>query len=244
MSAMTGTACVPHAPRLTPAWTYRPGPDVAHSPPPGLVEAQSLAKAAAMAALAFAAPGVTEREVELAGSDHLSAAGVEHVWTITNVGVGSNTHICFPTHPPTDLAIAKRDVVMVDIHPITPAGFWGDCTRCRVIGDYPEAVSALRDLEALHYETLEKCRPGMPANELFGLSAQRLMPEGFELLDLLANIGHSLTPGAAYLHNFIDAGNETPMWGAWAVEPFAARDGIAVKVEDLVWFGRDTCQIL
>jgi Xaa-Pro dipeptidase len=237
-------ASTPHAPRLTPAWTYRPGPDLAYAPPPGLVEAQNLAKAAAAAALAVAAPGVTEREVELAGSDRMRAGGVEHVWTITNVGVGPNAHICFPTHPPTDLAIAARDVVMVDIHPITPAGFWGDCTRCRVIGDYPEAASALRDLEALHYEVLEKCRPGMPASELFGLSAQRLKAEGFELLDLLANIGHSLTPGAAYLHNFIDAGNETLMWGAWAVEPFAARGGIAVKVEDLVWFGRESCQIL
>ncbi len=241
---MSATAPMPHAPRLTPAWIYRPGPDVSFDPPPGLAEAQNLAKAAAATALRAAAPGVTEREVELAGSDILRAAGVEHVWTITNVGVGPNAHICFPTHPPTDLAVAERDVVMVDIHPITPAGFWGDCTRCRVIGDYAEAASALRDLEKLHYETLEKCRPGMPANELFGLSAQRLKAEGFELLDLLANIGHSLTPGAAYLHNFINAGNETPMWGAWAVEPFAARGGIAVKVEDLVWFGREDCRIV
>ena len=64
------------------------------------------------------------------------------------------------------------------------------------------------------------------------------------LLDLLANIGHSLTAGAAYLHNFIDAGNQTPMWGAWAIEPFAARGDIAVKVEDLVWFGRERCMVL
>ena len=52
------------------------------------------------------------------------------------------------------------------------------------------------------------------------------------------------TAGAAYLHNFIDAGNQTPMWGAWAVEPFASRGDVAVKVEDLVWFGREQCQIV
>ena len=82
------------------------------------------------------------------------------------------------------------------------------------------------------------------ANELFAMTHKRLVAEGFVLLDLLANIGHSLTAGAAYLHKFIDAGNVTPMWGAWAIEPFAARGEISVKVEDLVWFGRERCLVL
>ncbi|KQT60640.1 MULTISPECIES: M24 family metallopeptidase [unclassified Aureimonas] len=231
-------------PRIVPPWTYRPGPDVAIEPPPGLVKAQDLAKGAAAAGIAALLPGVTEREIELAIGAYLAAEGVAHVWTITNVGLGENARICFPTHPPTDLAASERDLVMIDVHPITAEGFWGDCTRCGIVGDYPEARKALADLTAIHRETLAKCRPGMPANVLFGLSEERLTAEGFVLLDLLANIGHSLTPGAAYLHQFIDAGNDTAMWGAWAVEPFVSRDGVAVKVEDLVWFGRDACTVL
>ncbi|WP_275785848.1 M24 family metallopeptidase [Pararhizobium gei] len=227
--------------RIVPAWTYRPGPDVSDTPPAGLVAAQRIAKGAAAAGLAVAAQGVSEQEVELAVSAYLIENGIDHVWTITNVGLGENTLVCFPTNPPTALRAVERDVLMVDVHPITADGSWGDCTRCAVIGDYPEAASALRDLERIHYETLEKCRPGMPANELFGISHERLTAEGYILLDQLGNIGHSLTAGAAYLHQFIDAGNDTPMWGAWAIEPFAARDGIAVKVEDLVWFGRNHC---
>ncbi len=227
--------------RVVPAWTYRPGPDVSNTPPPGLVTAQRIAKDAAAAGLAIAAAGVSEQEVELAVSDYLIAEGVENVWTITNVGLGENTLVCFPTNPPTTHKAAERDVLMVDVHPITADGSWGDCTRCTVIGDWPEARAALSDLEAIHYETLAKCRPGMPANELFNISHERLVAEGYVLLDQLGNIGHSLTAGAAYLHQFIDAGNATPMWGAWAIEPFAARDGIAVKVEDLVWFGRERC---
>lgn len=227
--------------RVVPAWAYRPGPDVSVMPPPGLVKAQSVAKAAAAAGLAAVKPGMSEKDVELAVSAYLLAHGVENVWTITNVGLGENTRICFPTHPPTDLAAAERDVLMVDVHPITSDGSWGDCTRCAVIGAFPQAAQALSDLEKLHYESLPRCRPGMPASELFGMVHDRLGAEGFVLLDLLANIGHSLTAGGAYLHHFIDAGNATPMWGAWAIEPFAARDGIAVKVEDLVWFGRERC---
>lgn len=230
--------------RVVPAWTYRPGPDVSDVPPPGLVTAQAIAKGAAAAGLAAATAGVSEKDIELAISAYLLGEGIEHVWTITNVGLGENTLVCFPTNPPTDLAAGDKDVLMVDVHPITSAGFWGDCTRCAVIGDYPAARQALADLEAIHYETLGKCRPGMPASELFGLSHERLTAEGYVLLDQLGNIGHSLTPGAAYLHNFIDAGNPTPMWAAWAIEPFAARDGIAVKVEDLVWFGRERCVTL
>lgn len=230
--------------RLTPAWTYRPGPDVAFDPPPGLVQAQLLAKSAAAASLAVAGAGISERDVETAAVTHMRAAGVAHTWTITNVGLGANARICFPTHPPTDLRAQASDLLMVDVHPITPDGFWGDCTRCAVIGHHPEAAQALHDLETLHHEVLAHCRPGMPASELFGLAAERLEADGFELLDQLSNIGHSLAPGAAYLHGFIDACNTTPMWGAWAVEPFAARGAVAVKVEDLVWFGRDACTIL
>ncbi|NTI76589.1 M24 family metallopeptidase [Rhizobium rhizogenes] len=230
--------------RIVPAWAYRPGPEVADLPPSGLVVAQKLARGAAAAGLAVAAVGVSEQEVELAVSAYLIENGVEHVWTITNVGLGANTRICFPTNPPTGLHAAEQDVLMVDVHPITAEGSWGDCTRCAVIGHYPEAVKALSDLEKIHYETLERCRPGMLAHELFGLSHERLKSEGYVLLDQLGNIGHSLSSGAAYLHQFIDAGNTTPMWGAWAIEPFAARDGIAVKVEDLVWFGREQCIIL
>ena len=230
--------------RIVPAWTYRPGPDVSDLPPPGLVEAQRIAKGAAAAGLAVAAEGVSEQAVELAVSAYLIENAVEHVWTITNVGLGENTLICFPTNPPTTLEAQSRDVLMVDVHPVTGDGSWGDCTRCAVIGDYPEAREALSDLEKIHYETLDRLRPGMPAQELFAISHARLTAEGFILLDQLGNIGHSLTSGAAYLHQFIDAGNATPMWGAWAIEPFAARDGIAVKVEDLVWFGRERCVTL
>jgi len=230
--------------RIVLAWHYRPGPDVADQPPPGLVRAQHIAKGAAMAGLGVARAGISEQEVELVISDYLIHHDVKHVWTITNVGIGENAKICFPTHPPTALRAGKQDVVIVDVHPITGAGFWGDCSRCAIIGNDPQARLALADLEKIHHELLRQCRPGMRANELFSLYAGRLAEEGYVLLDKLGNVGHSLTAGAAYLQQFIDGGNETPMWAAWAIEPFAAREDIAVKIEDVVWFGRDDCVLL
>lgn len=229
---------------LKPAWAYRPGPDIAFHAPAGLRAAQKLAKQAAMVGVNAARTGISEIEVEQQVHDYLLSQGAQGIWTITNVGLGENTRVCFPTQGPGKQQAAAQDVLMVDVHPITADGSWGDCTRCAVMGDYPEAAQALKDLERIHYETLAQCRPGMPASELFGLSHERLTAEGFILLDLLGNIGHSLTAGAAYTHGFIDAGNITPMWGAWAIEPFAQRGEVAVKVEDVVWFGRDGCETL
>lgn len=227
--------------RIVPPWTYRPGPDVSISPPAGLVLAQGLARGAAAAGCAAARPGATEVDILLAVSRWLAGQGILDVWTITNVGVGPNAHTCFPTQGPSDRALGEDDLAMIDVHPISKDGFWSDCTRCAIVGKALAARKGLLDLTALYHEVMKTARSGMPAQDLFAAMHDRMVAEGFTLLDTLHNIGHSLTPGAAYLHDFIDGGNATPMWGAWAVEPFAERDGAAVKVEDLFWFGRDGC---
>ncbi|EPY1568679.1 M24 family metallopeptidase [Raoultella planticola] len=229
---------------MKPAWQFRPGPDIATTPPMGLFQAQALAKSAAQVGLAALKPGVSEREIERVIHDYLYQQNATGIWTITTVGLGENARVCFPTHGPGELTAQEKDVLIVDVHPITEQGFWGDCTRTRVIGHYPEADQALIDLERIHQQTLTLCRPGMPAGELFEISHQQLLKEGFILLDLLGNIGHSLGAGSAYTEGFIDASNNKPMWGAWAIEPFAQRGDVAVKVEDLVWFGRDNCTVL
>jgi Xaa-Pro dipeptidase len=230
--------------RITPSWDYRPGPDVADDPPEGLIKAQAIARAAAMAGTAASCAGASELDIEAAVNAYLRSAGISRVWTITNIGVGEDTFVCFPTRPPGDLKASAMDVAMIDVHPITEDGSWGDCTRCQVIGDFPAARKALAELEIIHQKVLASCRPGIPARELFGICSELLKADGFELLDQLGNIGHSLTAGAAYLHGFIDDTNHAGMWGAWAIEPFAARDGVAVKVEDVVWFGRNACTVV
>ncbi|WP_417692974.1 M24 family metallopeptidase [Roseibium sp.] len=229
---------------IVPPWTYRPGPDVSPAPPLGLVAAQEIARHAAQAGCAAAVVGATEIDILHAVSRALDAQGVKDVWTITNVGVGANAHTCFPTQGPSDLALTETDLAMIDVHPITADGFWSDCTRCAVVGDNKAAQSGLDDLTAIYREVMSVARPGVPACELFGTMNSKMVSEGFVLLDTLANIGHSLSAGSAYLNEFIDANNATPMWGAWAVEPFAARDGAAVKVEDLFWFGREDCILI
>lgn len=231
-------------PFMTPAWSWRSGPDVASEPPSGLRVAQQLARQAAAVGIDCVHPGMSEQQISQQVAEYLADQQVTGIWSITNVGLGENAHICFPTHPPGWLQAQERDVVIVDVHPITSAGFWGDCTRCRVLGDYPEAQQALSELTEIHHQLLALCYPGMTASKLFNHYHQRLSSAGFILIDALANVGHALTAGAAYCEGFIDNQNTRSMWGAWAIEPFVSREGIAVKVEDLMWFGREHCEVL
>jgi hypothetical protein len=84
----------------------------------------------------------------------------------------------------------------------------------------------------------------MRACDLFEGCFAAIGAAGYRLLDPWSNIGHSLKQGSAYDEKFIDAMNERQMWGAWAVEPFLGTDEFGVKLEDVVWFGEDGCEVL
>ena len=154
------------------------------------------------------------------------------------------TLCCFPTEPPTARALWSLDVGHVDIHPVTADGWWGDCTRTLIRGDVPEHAAMHGQLAELHRLLLDSARPGMPANELYALFTAECGRYGLVALDRLHNIGHSLDRERSYEAGFIDAHNTVPMWGAWAVEPFAGNHLYGVKLEDVVWFGPGRCTVV
>src|SRR5204862_7753 len=144
--------------------------------------------------------------------------------------------------PPTDRAVADPDLVLMDITP--EFGGWpGDVARTVLAGNDAERRQVLDEVTRIERALLDACRPGMPANELFGIARSLFDERGFELLDLLGNIGHDLREGGVVTGS-IDPRNETAMWGCWAIEPHLGLDGIAAKVEDLVWLGEDGAVVL
>jgi len=191
-----------------------------------------------------ARPGMTEIELRDLAEGLLRDAGCPGVWTITNVGFGARSTICFPDQPPTENVLGPDDLGHVDVHPISADGWWGDCTRTFTTGDDPEYAHALTEVERIHEETLARCRPGMQARELFAGCNAAIEAAGYRLLDPWSNIGHSLRQSSAYDEKFLDATNERELWGAWAVEPFLGTDRFGVKVEDVVWFGPEGCEVL
>lgn len=212
--------------------------------PEGLVAVQRVAREVAEEAARAARPGMTELELRDLAEGLLRERGCVEVWSITNVGFGERSTICFPDQPPTANVLGENDVGHIDIHPVSAEGWWGDCTRTFTTGTDEEHERALATVVRIHEETLARCRPGMPAAELFGGCLEAIEAAGYKLLDPWSNIGHSLRQGSAYDDKFIDATNRTEMWGAWAIEPFLGTERFGVKVEDLVWFGKDGCVVV
>lgn len=218
---------------------------VASEPPEGLAAVQRIAREAADWAVSRARPGMAEVELRDLVEARLREAGAPATWSITNVGFGRRSTICFPDQPPTGTVLRDVDVGHVDVHPIAGENWWGDCTRTLLVGGgAPEHVRALDELRSIHAATLARCRPGMPARELFAGCHAAIEAAGYRLLDPWGNIGHSLRQGSAYDEKFIDVSNGREMWGAWAIEPFLGCDDFGVKLEDVVWFGPDGCTVL
>jgi Xaa-Pro dipeptidase len=214
------------------------------SVPDGLAAVQRIAIEVAERAAAEARPGMSEIELRDLVEQWLRERGCETVWSITNVGFGARSTICFPDQPPTENRLASDDLGHVDLHPVASDGWWGDCTRTFALGSNAEHERALEAVREIHAATLARCRPGMPARELFEGCHASIVAAGYKLLDPWSNIGHSIKHSSAYDEKFIDATNETPMWGAWAIEPFLGTDDFGIKLEDLVWFGEDGCTVI
>jgi Xaa-Pro dipeptidase len=206
-------------------------------PPAGLVEAQRFAIRVAEASAAQAAAGETERQVRDRTEALVTKWGGDGVWTPTVVGFGIGTLSCFPTDVPSERALWNLDLGMIDVHPVTAEGWWGDCTRTFQRGDNVAQAEALATVERIHATVLAAVRPGMRACDLFAVFNEELGKTPYVLLDRLSNIGHSLDANSSYDDGYIDAWNEKVMTGAWAVEPFIGNHLYGVKREDVIWFG-------
>lgn len=217
---------------------------VGAGPPDGLVRAQRIAIQAAERISDTTEAGQTEIEVRDRADALMTELGSVGVWTPTVVGFGAGTLSCFPTDVPSARPLWNLDLGMIDVHPTTTDGWFGDCTRSFIRGDNVPQQRALSALETLHAELLAAAQPGMRACDLFAVFDRLLPSTGMVLLDRLQNIGHSLGHASSYDEGYIDRHNETVMTGAWAVEPFIGNHLYGVKREDVIWFGDERCTVI
>ncbi len=218
--------------------------DITDEPPAGLVEAQRLAITVAELIAHSTKPMEIERDVRDRTDALVLELGGTGVWTPTTVGFGIGTLSCYPTDVPTERFLWNLDLGMIDVHPITPDGWWGDCTRSFNVGGNPAQVQILETVERIHRTVLKAARPGMRACDWFAVFAGQLDKTPYKLMDRLTNIGHSIDANTSYDGGYIDAWNETVMTGAWAVEPFIGTHLYGAKREDIVWFGPTKCTVI
>ena len=187
-------------------------------------------------------PGRSERDLAARAEELALARGATGFWTPVAVGAGAGNLVCHPDFPPTERAVADVDLVYLDVTP--DFGGWpGDVTRSVVVGADAARERVLADCRRIELAVIAAIRPGMQAKELFAVARALIDADGYELLDLLGNIGHDLGRDAE-VTGFIDPRNETPMWGCWAIEPHIGMDGVGAKVEDLVWIGEEGVAVL
>lgn len=187
---------------------------------------------------------MTEHEVSKIAEEHALRLGASDFWTITNVGFGAGSLTCFPTQRPTERPLWSLDIGHVDVHPATSDGWWGDCTRTVVTGQVPEYLAMHERVRDVHRRLLDSIQPGMAAHDLYEVFATYCQRHNLAPLDRLHNIGHSLARANSYASGYIDAHNTTPMWGAWAIEPFFGNHLYGVKLEDVVWIGPEKCVLV
>jgi len=206
-------------------------------PPAGLIAAQSVAKRT-VNTLISRGVGVGSSEIELAEQVAAIAGelGASGLWTPCTTRVGLGTLVAHPEFPMQDRRAGEGDYLILDVAPAVD-GWLGDYCRTFVVGGAPDEHGLIAEVERIQSALIDHVRPGMRASDLFAFGAALVADAGLKILDLLDNIGHSIGQEFA-AEGFIDASNDTPMWGTWTIEPHIGARSRGVKVEDMVWLPR------
>jgi Xaa-Pro aminopeptidase len=117
-------------------------------------------------------------------------------------------------YQPSEEVMGLTNLVTVDLSP-SCSGVWGDCARsfffedgeCVDVPMNPEFVRGAQVQRELHASVLAFATPATTFHELSEFANALIKSSGFENLDFLGNIGHSieLTPAD---RRYIEAGNE------------------------------------
>lgn len=177
-------------------------------PPDSLITEHRAVQDAAKSVLASLASNISARDTESSIAEtayrELCALGLPETWyyrcpAFVLSGSRSCMSISGRDYVPNSEAVGEFNVVTVDLSPMRN-GRWGDCARSfyveggQVVSEpaMPELAKGKRFLEALHAEMLAIVHPAMTFHELFDWANQRIEANGFENLDFLGNVGHSI----------------------------------------------------
>lgn len=168
------------------------------------------------------APDSTEQTIAVLASRRLAELGFPDTWyydcaALVLAGQRTCLSVSGRDYVPADEPVGTHNLVTVDLSPCD-GPLWGDCARSFVVEDGRVAVAPQQpefrrglDVETqLHAEMRRLVTPQTSFHALHELANERIAAAGFENLDFLGNVGHSIAE-TLDARLFVEAGNHTAL---------------------------------
>lgn len=193
----------------------------------------------------------TERTIAERAVAMMTRRGIKDTWyydcpAFVLLGSRSCLSVSGREYAPSEEAVGDANLVTVDLSPMQD-GIWGDCARSFVIenGSWvlnPSCIAFARGAHverALHEAMLSFVAPTTTFEELFHFSNTQIEQHGFENLDVLGNVGHSIE-SARDARRYIERGNRHALGTArlFTFEPHIKERGSpwGFKHENIYYF--------
>ncbi len=175
------------------------------------LKVQNIALRALADIAAFIAPGITERDIAERCVMLMNEHGVRDCWyhnvpALVLAGERSTLSVSGREYSPSDVPVQSGDLVTIDLSPQMEE-FWGDCARSYAVAN-PALHEGIAMEKRLHAILQATATPSMSLHELHHLMNGAIEKEGYENLDFMGNLGHSIEKDIDK-RRYIEAGNQT-----------------------------------
>lgn len=192
----------------------------------------------------------TERTIATRAAQLLAEHGVTETWyykcpAFVLLGSRSCISISGRDYRPADEEVGQTNLVTIDLSPMRD-GIWGDCSRSFYVEDGKACATPpplfLRGAEteiALHRAMQEFVNPETTFEELYRFANTEIERRGFENLDFLGNVGHTIE-SSRDARRYIERGNSETLGeaGLFTFEPHIRARGTTwgFKHENIYYF--------
>ena len=203
-------------------------------------------------------PQSTERTIVEASIEFLSDRGIKETWyhdvpAFVLLGSRSCLSISGRDYLPSDEPVGDTNLVTVDLSPML-GNVWGDCARSYYIESgvctaHPESSEFQHGAEVeieLHRAMRRFVTPATSFSELYEFGNNLIQSLGYENLDFLGNLGHSIETHPSHRH-FIDQSCDEALGSVqfFTFEPHIKKTGgnWGFKHEEIYYFSEQGCAV-
>ncbi|MCH9656109.1 MAG: M24 family metallopeptidase [Planctomycetes bacterium] len=199
----------------------------------------------------FISPSATEESIAAFAQERLAELGFPETWyhacpAFVLLGSRSCLSISGRDYIPATEPVGETNLITVDLSPCR-SSIWGDCALSFVVEDgvvvvAPVGLEFQRGLkleEKLHLQLRRFVTPDTTFSDLFEFANDLITSEGYENLDFLGNVGHSIAKDLSR-REFAESGNDCSLGSVncFTFEPHIREQGgrWGFKHENIYYF--------